>query len=289
MSRPEKIFDNTIDYVAEQLIENRNSGDNHNIYLNINSDKMLIQLLNGFNISFQAQNMEINNNASTDLYQIKLDGQNLYYQKTTTEEIKQNKKNLSDTDYKYIVNKTSDILKELIVKEKLERVKDEIEVNGKKTSVYRNTFTIDQKTAEELTKKYYEEISKDRRLVEYLAEFNNMSSSAYKDYLSKQKITYPKDYKAAINIYTTKKGQVVGFDFEKNSFRTFYIYFNQDDFNMYLNLADIKTCKDQNNCQNNGLILEVNGTKKDNKSTIDVKYNNKQLANFTLDNYKLFN
>ena len=289
MSRPEKVFDNTIDYVSEQIIDNRDTDilDN-NIYFNINSDKMIIQMLNGLNVSIDAKELKVNNKETDNIYQIDLDGNNVYYKKINRDEVKKNEIELSDADYKYVVNKTAEILKELVVKDKLSRTKDEMLVNGKKVNVYRNTFTIDQKTAISITKQYYEEIGKDSKLVDYYAKCNKMSLSEYQDYLKNVPVTYDKEFNAAVNIYTTNKGKVVGLDFENNGFRTFYLYTNNDDFNMYLTSADVSDCGKDNNCVTKGLVLEVDGTKKDDKININVKYNNKELTNSVLDSIKIF-
>ncbi len=291
-SKPQNIFISTIDYATDRLISSQITEDNPNanIHLKLNNNQMILQLLGGFDYAINASNLQLSNAANNNKnYDIYYHNKKIYYSPQSVDTTINSSSQLTETDFKYIVNKTSEILKSLIIPEKLSKEADEITVNGKTIKVIRNTYEIDKETAEIITKRYYDAIRNDNKLIAYLAQSNNKTISEYKDYLQRVNIKYSDQYKTAINIYVSSKAQFVGLDYEKNGFRIFYYYQDNNDFNSYLNLNGIKTCSNEDHClANDNFILEVNGTTQENNITnFNVLYNNKNIANFKLTNFKM--
>ena len=190
------------------------------------------------------------------------------------------KLNLNKTDLNYILTKETEILKELMESDLIKTSKDEITVNGKNLKVTRHSLTIDKKGGERLSKKYYELVSEDAKLVQILATVSNTKRDEYLDRLEKfANKELDKEFKLVFSIYTIKGTQVVGFDFEGNGFRNIYYYSNSiGEFESYMNLGNMcefigKKCSGERS-----RVIEIVGEEKDNTLIASVKYNSKLYA-----------
>jgi len=191
-----------------------------------------------------------------------------------------NKKIIVLSDLKYVITKETEIIKELLEPDLIKSSKDEIEVNDKTVKVTKNTFHIEAKEAEKLSKKYIEKISSDNKLLNILAKLSNVEPSNYiKNIEEKSVAKYNKEYKLNINIYTNLKNEVIGIDIEENGFRNMYLYKNKNEFNLYINLTNDEECLKKNNCNDQTQkVFDIKGKKEEDANEIKINYNKKELA-----------
>jgi len=184
--------------------------------------------------------------------------------------------NIAKDDTKYVINKMADIIKEMLSSDYITSSKDEIEVAKEKVKVTRNSYEIGKKEAEALDKRYYELVTEDEKLVELLANLEELNKEEYLKKLESDVIEeYDNEYKLIFNIYTIEGTKFVGFDIEENGFRTVYYYKNQaGDFEFYINMTEDEDCLAGNDCvANEREVLELTGEAKDNRQEVKVKYN----------------
>ncbi len=184
-------------------------------------------------------------------------------------------------DLKYYVTGELEIFKSLLDEKYLSKAKDEITIDGKSVQVTRNTLKIDQETAIEIEKKFYEKLKEDKKLLEIYATMMDSTVSEAEDFIDSidYEETYDEKYDAAINIYTVKGNEFVGVDYEENGFRLAYYYRNDYEFDLYLNLTEDEDCKEGADCvADNKVVFQISGETKDDVTEVVVKYNNKKIA-----------
>ncbi len=300
-SRPKIIFDKTIEYVSDKMINVINDFNigNNSILTDIkfNVDNGLGELNEG-NFGYRlgiASNryenslyMEIeNSNYGINDY---FNSGKSYTNFSTSDKyflMEQNKIDkvynkysgylnnifeISSDDLRYVVLKERDIIKGLLLNEYIVSSKTEIDINNKSIEVVKNSYVIDKSNIKKIQKKYYEELIKDDKLIKIMSELSNLSVKEYKNELSNLVDSdIDDDYKLAFNIYTMEATKVVGLDIEENGFCLFYLYFYENDFDFYANLND----RD---------VVEFKGKKEDDiKATI--KYNADKIIDLNIKNF----
>lgn len=300
-SRPKIIFDKTIEYVSDKMINVINDFNigNNSILTDIkfNVDNGLGELNEG-NFGYRlgiASNryenslyMEIeNSNYSINDY---FNSGKSYTNFSTSDKyflMEQNKIDkvynkysgylnnifeISSDDLRYVVLKERDIIKGLLLNEYIVSSKTEIDINNKSIEVVKNSYVIDKSNIKKIQKKYYEELIKDDKLIKIMSELSNLSVKEYKNELSNLVDSdIDDDYKLAFNIYTMEATKVVGLDIEENGFCLFYLYFYENYFDFYANLND----RD---------VVEFKGKKEDDiKATI--KYNADKIIDLNIKNF----
>lgn len=300
-SRPKIIFDKTIEYVSDKMINVINDFNigNNSILTDIkfNVDNGLGELNEG-NFGYRlgiASNryenslyMEIeNSNYGINDY---FNSGKSYTNFSTSDKyflMEQNKIDkvynkysgylnnifeISSDDLRYVVLKERDIIKGLLLNEYIVSSKTEIDINNKSIEVVKNSYVIDKSNIKKIQKKYYEELIKDDKLIKIMSELSNLSVKEYKNELSNLVDSdIDDDYKLAFNIYTMEATKVVGLDIEENGFCLFYLYFYENYFDFYANLND----RD---------VVEFKGKKEDDiKATI--KYNADKIIDLNIKNF----
>ena len=196
---------------------------------------------------------------------------------------------LSTSDIKYYITGELKIMKSLLDDKYLSKDKDEITIDGKSVKVTRNTLKLDQETAIEIEKKFYEKLKEDKKLLEIYATLNDYTVSEAEDFIDHidYEETYDEKYDAAINIYTTKGNEFAGIDYEENGFRLAYYYRNDYEFDLYLNLTDDEVCKEGMDCNvDDKMVFQINGETKDKITEVVIKYNNKKIATLNVREFK---
>lgn len=156
--------------------------------------------------------------------------------------------NLNKEDITYYIEKERDVFKELLDDKYISFEKDELEINGEELVVIRNSFSLDAKAYIELSKKYNELMLKDNKYLEILAHLNEMSVEEVKETYFGEVEEVEDDYSLVFNIYTINGTTVVGFDIEENGFRDIYAYFKDGNFDIHLNLTDNEECLEGKDC-----------------------------------------
>lgn len=311
-SKPKAIFDSAISYVQEKMdyvlsdldvINSFSFESSFNVESNMkdyNSLSDINFIFNGgvdtenklFDVDFYVEN-------SKDKYgyrMIEKDGINYtnystseYYFKDLDDtsdrtylEIYQSiMKDVDSSDYKYFTKKITDTLKELITEEDLTATREEIEIDGVSNTVVRNSFKLDKKRLEQLTKDMNKILLEDDKFIEIQAKLMDSSVEDVKDSYSEVK-EYDKDYTLTFNIYTIKGNKFVGFDIEENGFRNVYYYNIDNKFELHLNVSNSKECRNGGECKDSDrTVLDFIGTKKDNVTNVDLYYNSKDIGSLT--------
>lgn len=312
---PRRVFESTIDYIAETVSNDVSIyQDDMNTYslgikLDVDTDIKGLELLSeydyninmgmDFKRNIMAYDFYISKGDDIAGYEAYFENKHSYMKLLPSEQymyLGEDKNEMGDwdfvqsltylqllfgEDFKYAVNKEAEIYKELLDDNYLSKEKDEITIDGKTVKVNRNTFKLDQKVAIELEKKYYKLVREDKRLLEYLAALNDMTSSDYEDYIDNLTIdsNYDKDFAASYNIYTIKGNEVIGFDYEENGFRMIYYYRNGNEFEFYINLTEDTECISGGDCiDSNKMVIQLLGEEKDNETEVTIKYNNHNVG-----------
>lgn len=300
-SRPKIIFDKTIEYVSDKMINvinDFNIGNNSiltDIKFNVdngsgelnegnfgyrlgiasnryeNSLYMEIENSNyGINDYFNSGKSYTNFSTSDKYFLMEQNKIDKVYNKYSG--YLNNIFEISSDDLRYVVLKERDIIKGLLLNEYIVSSKTEIDINNKSIEVVKNSYVIDKSNIKKIQKKYYEELIKDDKLIKIMSELSNLSVKEYKNELSNLVDSdIDDDYKLAFNIYTMDATKVVGLDIEENGFCLFYLYFYENYFDFYANLND----RD---------VVEFKGKKEDDiKATI--KYNADKIIDLNIKNF----
>ena len=188
--------------------------------------------------------------------------------------------NSDDTaNTKYFIDKNREIIKDLINKNMVKSSKDTIEVNGETIKVTKNTLSFDKEAIEDFEREFDKKYMEDEKLLSFLADLYGTTVDELKD--EYEFTEYEDDYKLVINIYTVKGTQVVGLDVEENGFTDFYLYINDKDFEVHINLTeDEDKCSEKEDCAIQSQdIFDIKG-EYDSKSDITevtVNYNKEKL------------
>lgn len=331
-SRPKMIFDNTIEKLSTEygnVFKKLMSASGENSYIDfnfrINTNDSDLYVLSNYNFGYSF-GVDPNNDSLESTVYLK-DGKQLYgissirnndnyYLKTTTSDeyldvttemsddekksvidrisyLYQASSNISEEDVDYFINKNVEILKELFDKSLITAENDEIEVDGNKIKVVKNSFKINRKDAEKLIKRYFEFINEDKRLLKI---YNTLTDEEEKnreidaaDYIN----DLSDDYSFVFNIYTIDGTKVVGADMEEDGFRFFYYYSTEEAFNLFIDLTTDEECVNGADCNlSKQDIYEITGKKNNNAYDVKINYNGQKVADlvvrsFTIDKIDL--
>lgn len=326
-SRPKMIFDNTIEALSTQygsVFKKLMSTGGENSYIDfnfrINSNDSNLYVLSNYNFGYSFGVDPDNDSLETKIY-LK-DGKQLYgissirnndsyYLKTTTSdeyldvtsemsddakksvidglsELYQASSNISEDDLDYFINKNVEILKELFDKSLITAENDEIEVDGQKIKVVKNSFKIDRKDAEKITKRYFEFINEDRRLLKIYNilndEKNEDKNIDVNDYIN----DLSDDYSFVFNIYTINGTKVVGADMEEDGFRFFYYYSTDESFNLFIDLTTDEDCVNGTDCNlSKQDIYEIVGKKNNTAYDVKINYNGQKVADLVVRSFTI--
>lgn len=331
-SRPKMIFDNTIETLSTKygsVFKKLMSAGGENSYIDfnfrINTNHSDLHVLSNYNFGYSF-GVDPNKDSLESTIYLK-DGKQLYgissirnndnyYVKTTTSDeyldvttemsddekktvidrisdFYQTSSSISEEDVDYFINKNVEILKELFDKSLITAENDEIEVDGNKIKVAKNSFEINRKDAEKLIKRYFEFINEDSRLLKIYNILDDCEDKEKKvdpdDYIN----DLSDDYSFVFNIYTTNGTKVVGADMEEDGFRFFYYYSTDDAFNLFMDLTDDEDCVNGTDCNlSKQDIYEVTGKKNNNVYDVIINHNGQKVADlvvrsFTIDKIDL--
>lgn len=314
-SRPKMIFDSSVDYVSDYLknVIEKNVSESDVFYFDTNFK--IKSNIDGFDelyndtygiefgvdparkTSFSSIYVKDNNKryasriiekedkvyynySTSDKYlEIDAEEQEDYYDEWR--ELLDSSADISREDLIYLIDKESEIIKELIENDLVSQEKDEIDVSGETIPVVRNTYKIEKDEYKRLDKKYIDKIKEDLKLLEILAKLEDMTVSEYKDTLEEDS----EEYELIFNIYTVDGTKVVGFDLEENGFRNLYYYSNEGNFEFHINLSDDE-CVSGNDCvADEQFIIDLTGNKKDTYTEVEVKYNGKKVATLNVKSF----
>lgn len=312
-SKPKMIFEHTIDYVSDELVQlidkNVVSSDlyyldlNFKLNTNIDTYDYLTDSRYGFRVAVDPKNklyenslyikegeveygnryLESDGNAylhystsATFLDLGEVDDANALYNDYASilEEVSVNKEELI-----YYIEKHASIFKELIDEDFIQSSKEEMRVGETTTTVTRNTFTLEANEYEKIQKRYIELLKEDEKLLKIAASLEEMSVSAYEEFLEDSIEEVDDDYKWSINIYTKNGNQFVGIDEEVNGFRDFYYYNLDGNFEAHLNFTTDEDCLNGKDCAiANQMIYDFVGVKKETYTEVQLKYNNQEIG-----------
>lgn len=311
-SKPKIIFDKTVEYVSDKMInviDDFNLGNN-SLFADVsfrvdNNEEELSENLFGYSLGVEPKRYENflyleKDSSSYGINELFNDGDS-YTNFSTSDKYLEMKENsidkvynkyskyldsvldVSNDDLRYVVLKERDIIKSLLLNEYITSIKSEIEINGETLNVVKNSYVIDKNNIKKIQKKYYDEVIKDDKLVKVLAEISNLTVKEYKSKLSDMVDSeIDEDYKLAFNIYTVDGIKVVGFDIEKNGFCLFYLYSYDNYFDFYINLTRENKCKKTDECSlNNQRVIDIKGKKND-LIEADIKYNGEKVLDLDI-------
>ncbi len=190
-------------------------------------------------------------------------------------------------DLSYLISANINILKDIITEDMLTAEKDEIEIDGKSISVTKNSLKLDVDELKRLEKVYCERVLKDEKLIKIESVLTDSTIEEVKESY-KEVNTYEDDYTIVINIYTVKGNKFVGFDVEENGFRNIYYYANDGDFDAHINLTEDEDCNEGKDCSlENQFIIDLSGTKKDNYTEVEIRYNDEEIGTLDVREFSL--
>lgn len=317
-SKPKAIFENTIDYIAAEVYNVIDSNYYEqqdysffelNFMFDTNSEefKDYSGMYLGTRVQTEGDNFEeliyVKDSVTSEEYGLKLinkDGieyskfshSDKYFKYDIEEDsndslvIEENDElsflSLTKEEYKYLIEKERDAYKVILDNEYISYEADEIEIDGKSLDVVKNSFTIDEKNYEVIVKKFNEILLDDDKYLEIYAKFVGTNVSDVKEEYFSDDIEVEEDYTLTYNIYTVSGNKVVGIDVEENGFRIVYLYFNENYFDLHLNLTNDEDCLEGKDCAlENSMVIDLTGTKKKDYTEVVVKYNDSKVA--TLD------
>lgn len=185
---------------------------------------------------------------------------------------------LTTDEYKYYVDKIVKTLKEVIDEEDLTATREELTVDGFSVDAVRNSLELDKKKLLKLEKEISTILLKDEKFLEIEAVITDTSLEEVKDNY-KTESTYEDDYVLSINIYTTKGYQFVGFDIEENGFRNIYFYTLENKFEAHLNLSEDEECLTGGDCVADArIVIDLIGTTKGNTTKVDIFLNDDDIG-----------
>lgn len=187
-------------------------------------------------------------------------------------------KTLNKEDLLYLIEKERKVIKKLLDDKYISSHKDEIELDNESMAVVRNSFTLNCDSYNQLMKKYNELLSEDDKYIDLLAQMLGVDENDIVSEFLTFEEELNEDYSLVFNIYTVKGNEVVGFDVEENGFRVLYLYFDEENFDLHLNLSD-NECSDGKDCAiENSVVIDLIGDKKDDYTEVEVKYNYVEVA-----------
>lgn len=313
-SKPKRIFDGTIDYISNKLVdvvENIYSNDDilaGNASFKLKSNLEELEDINGNDLGLEIGIDSKNKIYETKIYTEDMDqkysfnylynGSNYYHYSTLDKYIELKNSDISKEYYGYLndyldglskvdkndlvyfIETEQEIFKELLESNLIKSENDELDIGGKTFKVTKNSFEIDEKNYERLYKKRNEKVLNDKILLRVEATLAQMSTEEYGKLLNKELKKY---HKITINIYTVSGNKVIGFDIEKDGFRNVFYYSNDGKFKFHFNLASkIVIGNDKNNSQK---VLDLVGENKNNQINVDIKYNTKDVAHLKIQEF----
>lgn len=326
-SRPKMIFDNTLEALSTKYsdvlkkiisVGGENSYIDFNFRVNTNYSDLYVLSNYNFGYSFgvdpNADSLEstIYLKDGKQLYGISsLRNNDNYYLKATTSdeyldytdemtdddkksfvdsisEFYETSSNISEEDMEYFVNKNVEILKELLDKSLITAENDEIEVDGVKVKVVKNSFKVNRKDAEKIIKRYVEFVNEDKKLLKIyniLDDSEDVTKNIDVDDYMKD---LSDDYSFVFNIYTIDGTKVVGADIEEDGFRFFYYYATDDAFDLFIDLTTDEECLNGTDCNlNKQDIFEISGKKNNNVYDVEINYNGQKVADLVVRSFNL--
>lgn len=190
---------------------------------------------------------------------------------------------LTKDEMKYLVSKTTDILKNSIGNEEIIAQKDIIKVKDEEISVIRNSLKIDGEVALRMQKSIVNGIIEDSKLSDIYSSLLNVSNGNIKTKLD-EALEIKDD--SIINIYTKNGVQVVGIDIQSNGFRDFYWYQNEEGtFETYIKMPKA-SCEDNKDCDNaERNVYSAVGSKENDNILVNIKYNEKEFGDLIVKNF----
>lgn len=315
-SKPRAIFEHSIDYVAEELTKmvSENYFDN-NIYKaadvnfmidsSVNDELGLFGKYYGLKMGFEGNDSETviytKDPVTNEIFSYSTvfvdDKEYNLFSHTDNILFSSNEKldfelvegdsSISKEDLLYLIEKEQKVIKELLEDKYISSHKDEIEIDGESKTVIRNSFTLDSDSYNQVMKKYTELLSKDDKFIAILVDALSINKDeVISEFLSFDEVN-DEDYSLVFNIYTIKGNKVVGFDVEEKGFRILYLYFNEENFDLHLNLSDDE-CSEGKDCSiENSVVIDLIGDKKDDYTEVEVKYNYVEVATLKVREFSL--
>lgn len=309
-SKPKAIFENTIDYVQEQIYTYIDSGVELNennfafdaifdVDTNIKDKEMLTDNSFVFNYDLdtdkkikQAVLMVENEDKVRHGFTYLTQG-NVGYTKYSTSDnylkvgyVEKEDEVLDklyvNKDYKYYVETIVKNLKDVINEEDIVASREELEIDGFTVQVVRNSLQLKKTKLENYENELKNKLLKDEKYLNIEAAIFKKTLEEVKD-VYKKKSEYKDDYSLTINIYTTKGNKFVGFDVEINGFRNYYFYKYENKFEAHVNLpTDIKCIIDRK-CETGARkVVDLIGTTKGDETKVDVFLDNEDLGSLEI-------
>lgn len=247
----------------------------NSVTLDDNSNKYSINYINGNNKYY------ISYNDNKNLYNISNEAK----YSDVFDNIDKNNKLFHD-GINVLINGERDILKNIITSDYLKRSKDNIMINNKNYSVFKNNLSLTGEEYLELVNKNINSILNNKDMVSeletlYKDNINNILNNLF------NVNDINNDDKYEFNIYTNYRNKLVGFDIEKNGFRTFYLYFDKNyNFAIYLNLNDFRIdglC-DSIDCNKS---YEFKGKSDHDKINVEVFSNNNSIGKIVINSFNI--
>ena len=310
-SRPESVFDHTLDYLQEQanlFLDSNIPIDSENYSLeaifdidsNVKDLKSYVDNDFVFNLGYSSKDnlfkrgYYVQNKEKVKHGITYIEKDNYLYTKMTTNDnylkhgLVEDKRFLIDDklvnrdDYKYYIDKLIKVLKESINEEDLVANKEELEIDGITIDVVRNSLELNKEQLLKLEKEIKSKLLKDEYFLKVGSVILNCSLDDIKKSYSEES-NYEEDYVLSFNIYTTKGTKFVGFDIEENGFRNYYFYKYENKFEAHVNLSANNFCIDEKDCMNSSrTVIDFIGTTKNDKTKVDVFLNDNDIGSLNV-------
>lgn len=181
--------------------------------------------------------------------------------------------NFNKDDITYLTSKMSEVLKESLDKSRFSKGSKTIEVNGKKIGVSKNSYELDSKEIQRLTKCVLNGLYKDDKALDIIIKANNISKGEFKERIDKIDDEFSNSIDGTINnysgsfflnIYMNGFG-FAGMDIEMDKQTIVSYYTDSGNFSFNIPLATII----------------IDGTKNDKTTNVDIMYGGNKIM--TLD------
>ena len=323
-SRPQSVFNNSIDYVKDTLISSVDAfvSDDDTSYswdaiLDLDTNMKELEFINKdkfvYTGAFDLDNkvleagmyIEKEDKSRYGYSIIEENGENYYKLSTSDVFIKgfleksdssfveetiatmDDVSEISEEDFKYYVTTIADAMKEIINEEDLVVSKDEIEVDGITNKVVRNSLEFDKDKIIKYEKELNKILLNNKKYLEIEAKINGETVEEVKNSY-KETHEYKEDYTLSINIYTVKGNQFTGFDIEVNGFRNLYYYVYQNKFEFHVNLSSDEECLTGGDClAKERKVIDLIGTTKNKETIVDVFLNNEDIGSLIVRSFSL--
>ena len=197
----------------------------------------------------------------------------------TFKEALESQSNADDEDLTYLIDKVSTLLIETIDESKLSQEETTLTLNEESVKVLNNKYAIDEKTLEATIKHLLDGLKKDDKAVKIIAKLAEVTEEEVKTVLTYEKSEETEGEEEftnlVFNIYTTTKGEAVGFaltDEKGNNDIHYYSNEKYFEFEYYEKTEDEETNKDIEN------VLTVVGIVRSEKTNVTVKFNKEEIA-----------